>query len=502
MEDDMGIKRPLDDDYEEDEDDHKRRRGDGPKVELRFLLASKNAGAIIGKGGSNIKRLRQDYKASVTVPDSTSPERVLTIGANLGTALECVLDIIPKLEDYKNYKNNDFDCEMRLLVHQSQAGCIIGRAGFKIKELRERTGAQIKVYSQCCPESTERVVAIGGKPKIVVDCIETIHDLLQTAPPKGPNQPYDPLYWDEFMVPDYGGYSASEGGRGKGGPRGAPPGGRMGGGPMGMRGGVGGGGRGMRGGGGGGGDFRRGGGGGGGMMRSGGGGGGRGGSGFGGGRGGGSSSGGFGSGGGGFGGGSRQGGNRQGRGGGGNFGGGPMGGGPMGGYGGGSFGGGGSGGGSSGGGGSFGSSGGGSSFGGSGGGGMGSSGGKEHRYGGGDYDNFGSGGDSYDDGYDNFGGMGQNFSQDNSGGMGQMFGNEGNLPSTQVTIPKDLAGAIIGKGGARIQEIRRQSNAQIVIDEGLPGSNDRIITITGTHEQIQSAQFLLQSSVKRYSGKY
>lgn len=37
----VGIKRPLDDDYEEDEDDHKRRRGDGPKVELRFLLASK-----------------------------------------------------------------------------------------------------------------------------------------------------------------------------------------------------------------------------------------------------------------------------------------------------------------------------------------------------------------------------------------------------------------------------------------------------------------------------
>lgn len=25
------------------------------------------------------------------------------------------------------------------------------------------------------------MVAIGGKPKIVVDCIETIHDLLQTV---------------------------------------------------------------------------------------------------------------------------------------------------------------------------------------------------------------------------------------------------------------------------------------------------------------------------------
>jgi predicted RNA-binding protein YlqC (UPF0109 family) len=27
--------------------------------------------------------------------------------------------------------------DLRLLVHQSQAGCIIGKSGFKIKELRE-----------------------------------------------------------------------------------------------------------------------------------------------------------------------------------------------------------------------------------------------------------------------------------------------------------------------------------------------------------------------------
>ena len=55
-----------------------------------------------------------------------------------------------------------------------------------------------------------------------------------------------------------------------------------------------------------------------------------------------------------------------------------------------------------------------------------------------------------------------------------------------------MAGAIIGKGGSRIMDIRRHSNAQIVIDEALPGSNDRIITITGTPDQIQNAQYLLQ----------
>ncbi|XP_063433615.1 heterogeneous nuclear ribonucleoprotein K-like isoform X3 [Mytilus trossulus] len=488
---DGGMKRGHDDDYE-DHGQKRRRGGDGPRVELRFLLASKNAGAIIGKGGSNIKRLRSDYKASVTVPDSTSPERVLTIGAEIATALECVLDIIPKLEDYKNYKDDNFDCELRMLVHQSQAGCIIGRAGFKIKELREKTGAQIKVYSQCCPESTERVVAIGGKPKIVVDCIDTIHELLKSAPPKGPNQPYDPMYWDEFMVSDYGGYTAAEGGRGKGGPRGAPPGRGMGGPMGGMRGGRGGGmGRmemGGRGGGGG-------------MM------GGRGG------RGGGMGGGGMGGGGGGMRGGGMGGpggrsGNRGGGMRGGNMGGsrggmgmGGGGGGGMGQMGGGMGGGMGMGMGGGGGGGGGGGMGGGNM--GGGGGGMGGGGG---GFGGDGFgDNFGGG---YDDGYDGGygggggggggGGMNQNFAQDNTGDMGQMFGDN----SQQVTIPKDLAGAIIGKGGSRIQEIRRQSQAQIVIDEPLMGSNDRIITITGTPEQIQNAQYLLQMSVKEFSGQY
>uniref|UniRef100_T1JKF4 K Homology domain-containing protein n=1 Tax=Strigamia maritima TaxID=126957 RepID=T1JKF4_STRMM len=43
----------------------KRSRPDGQKVELRLLIQSKNAGAIIGKGGSNISRLRNDVSICV-----------------------------------------------------------------------------------------------------------------------------------------------------------------------------------------------------------------------------------------------------------------------------------------------------------------------------------------------------------------------------------------------------------------------------------------------------
>ena len=55
-----------------------------------------------------------------------------------------------------------------------------------------------------------------------------------------------------------------------------------------------------------------------------------------------------------------------------------------------------------------------------------------------------------------------------------------------------MAGAIIGPKGQKIQQIRDQSGAGITIDKPTPGCNDRIITITGTAEQIQNAQYLLQ----------
>lgn len=48
--------------------------------ECRVLIPSKHAGAVIGKGGDVIKRLRSEYNAHVNVPDSNAPERVLSVG--------------------------------------------------------------------------------------------------------------------------------------------------------------------------------------------------------------------------------------------------------------------------------------------------------------------------------------------------------------------------------------------------------------------------------------
>uniref|UniRef100_A0A8C7VU05 Heterogeneous nuclear ribonucleoprotein K n=1 Tax=Oncorhynchus mykiss TaxID=8022 RepID=A0A8C7VU05_ONCMY len=389
---DTNGKRPAED--MDEEQAFKRSRNTDEMVELRVLLQSKNAGAVIGKGGKNIKALRTDYNASVSVPDSSGPERILSVSADIDTIGEILLKIIPTLEEYQHYNGIDFDCELRLLIHQSLAGGIIGVKGAKIKELRENTQTTIKLFQECCPQSTDRVVLVGGKPDRVVECIKVILDLVSEAPIKGRAQPYDPNFYDETY--DYGGFTMIYEERGR-----RP----MGGFPMRGRGG-----------------FER--------MPPG----------------------------------------RGGR--------------PM----------------------------------------------PPSRR---DYDDMsprrgpppplpgrgGRGGSRARNlplpppppprgGSDRRGRPGDRynsmvrFTHGRASGRGSYSDIGGPVITTQVTIPKDLAGSIIGKGGQRIKQIRHESGASIKIDEPLEGSEDRIITINGTQDQIQNAQYLLQNSVKQYSGRF
>lgn len=61
----------------------------------------------------------------------------------------------------------------------------------------------------------------------------------------------------------------------------------------------------------------------------------------------------------------------------------------------------------------------------------------------------------------------------------------------QIFIPNDMVGAIIGKGGAKINEIRQLSGSVIKINEPQDNNNERLVTITGTHECNQMALYML-----------
>ncbi|XP_039228792.1 heterogeneous nuclear ribonucleoprotein K homolog isoform X3 [Drosophila yakuba] len=404
----------------------------------------------------------------------------------------------------KYFEERDEDFDVRLLIHQSLAGCVIGKGGQKIKEIRDRIGCRfLKVFSNVAPQSTDRVVQTVGKQSQVIDAVREVITLTRDTPIKGAIHNYDPMNFDRVYADEYGGYGTGSGstrpsqrgnnrngGGGAGGAAGGAAGGNGGGfnagGARGNAGGRGGADR------------------------------------FGGAAGGAVAGAGMGqrdnpfinpwaNGGGGdvdgFG---------NSAGGAGGFAGNSFGGGAGGPFGGGSFG-------------NNGFGGGPSDFGGN-------SGNFGQTQGTNSLPSLGSfsqnqGGTSSLPSLGSFGqnpggpgGLGNGLSGANNGGVGALGGANGaggfnaggganggpngspnaatNVPqghdpnnSTQVTIPKELAGAIIGKGGGRIRRIRNESSAYITIDEPLPNSNDRIITISGTPKQIQMAQYLLQQSV-------
>jgi heterogeneous nuclear rnp K-like protein 2 len=69
----------------------------------------------------------------------------------------------------------------------------------------------------------------------------------------------------------------------------------------------------------------------------------------------------------------------------------------------------------------------------------------------------------------------------------------------QIFIPNDMVGAIIGKGGAKINEIRQLSGSVIKINEPTDNSNERLVTITGTQECNQMALYMLYSRLGQYT---
>jgi heterogeneous nuclear rnp K-like protein 2 len=74
----------------------------------------------------------------------------------------------------------------------------------------------------------------------------------------------------------------------------------------------------------------------------------------------------------------------------------------------------------------------------------------------------------------------------------------GQAITQQIYIPNDMVGAIIGKGGAKINEIRQLSGSVIKINEPQDNSNERLVTITGTQECNQMALYMLYSRLGEF----
>jgi len=241
---DQGTKRSYDD-QSGDVPEKRSRQASDVKCELRCLVSSSCAGGVIGKGGENIKDMRKTFDASIQIPDADAPERVLNIRAtpeNCGGIIKRVLPLINGIRDKGRDGNNRDNKHMSLsvLVHKSQAGGILGIKGFQIKELREQTGATIKMDRECAGGSTDRICNLSGDAEKISKCLVLVVQLLQKFSPKGRVDNYDPVMDSQKMPmggfggppmsrrggPSMGGRGGFRGGMGRGRGNGRMPGGR------------------------------------------------------------------------------------------------------------------------------------------------------------------------------------------------------------------------------------------------------------------------------------
>ncbi|KAJ1897575.1 PAB1 binding protein [Coemansia sp. IMI 209127] len=73
----------------------------------------------------------------------------------------------------------------------------------------------------------------------------------------------------------------------------------------------------------------------------------------------------------------------------------------------------------------------------------------------------------------------------------------------QMYVSSDKIGAIIGRRGETINEIRRSTNARVEIQDSAQGAKKRLILITGAYEQVRSAYHIINEKLEaaRQSGR-
>ncbi|XP_035818563.1 KH domain-containing protein HEN4-like isoform X6 [Zea mays] len=196
----------------------------------RILCPVKKIGSVLGRGGDIVKALREETKAKIRVADSIpgADERVIIIfnyqnepeptdeaaeeknSDGLGNfkshcfAQDALLKIHDKIvsdeihDEVANDEKSESadDVTARILVQGNQVGCLLGKGGSIIQQLRSNTGAGIRVLPsenlpQCALKSDE-LVQISGAPSLVRKALYEISTRLHQHPRKE-NRPLEEI---------------------------------------------------------------------------------------------------------------------------------------------------------------------------------------------------------------------------------------------------------------------------------------------------------------------
>nr|KYP64647.1 KH domain-containing protein At4g18375 family [Cajanus cajan] len=160
---------------------------------FRYLCPVRKIGSVIGRGGDIVKQLRADTKAKIRIGDALPgcDERVVTIHSvseetnRLGALFRIHQRVVAEdaRDDDDDDKNN---VTAKLLVPSDQIGCVIGKGGQIVQNIRSETGAQIRILKDDrlppCALSSDELVQISGEAAVVKRALYQIASQIRDNP--------------------------------------------------------------------------------------------------------------------------------------------------------------------------------------------------------------------------------------------------------------------------------------------------------------------------------
>ncbi|KAJ0980378.1 hypothetical protein J5N97_008633 [Dioscorea zingiberensis] len=188
-------------------------------LSFRLLCSNDKVGSIIGKGGNIIRNLQHETSCEIKVLETTpeSDDRIVVVSGpslpddRISPAQDAILRIQERIVMAAS-DNRESAVLSRLIVSSNQTGCLLGKGGSVIAEMRKHSGAHIRILGKDqVPKSVsdnDEVVQITGEFRAIQEALLQIttqlrHHLFRDKIP-AMNQIGRPPFVDR--IPPFGSY--------------------------------------------------------------------------------------------------------------------------------------------------------------------------------------------------------------------------------------------------------------------------------------------------------
>eukprot|EP00954_Amorphochlora_amoebiformis_P019048 1330129-Amorphochlora_amoeboformis.AAC.2 len=193
----------------------------GETIEVRILINAKWMGGLIGKGGSVIKQYRSGSQAFINISNSVPgiSERVVTVKSTpekVMIGLQMVIhNLVTQMVTSAQYYPSDDEKDSKgphitFLIPNGAIGAVIGKGGTVIKQVRETSGASIKISDDTLPGSTDKSLTLQGTSTQIWTAAQIIcQNITASNGWAVQNQPYTPQADGLGVAPSSGGRGSS-----------------------------------------------------------------------------------------------------------------------------------------------------------------------------------------------------------------------------------------------------------------------------------------------------